>query len=56
MKILRTASLGLYFTGSYRKKSILQSSLLSALGAKVHECFSVMASGNDYKYCNPSES
>ena len=35
---------------------IFLSSLLEALGAKVHECFSVMFSGNDSKYYNVIES
>ena len=56
MKILKTASVGSNFTGSYRKKSVLYSSLLLALGAKVHEYFSVMVSENDCKYCNLTES
>ena len=37
MKILRTASLGSKFTGSYKK----------GLGARIHEYFSVMVSVND---------
>ena len=37
MKILRTASLGSKFTGSYKK----------VLGARIHEYFSVMVSVND---------
>ena len=37
MKTLRTASLGSKFTGSYKK----------ALGARIHEYFSVMVLIND---------
>ena len=44
MKILKTASLGFNFIGSYK--------ILVLTGDKVREYFSVMVSGNDCKYCN----
>ena len=56
MTILWAASLGSNFTASFRKTSALESSLLLALGVKVHEYLSEMVSGNDCKYCNLIES
>ena len=52
MKNSKNSNLGSSFTGSYRKKSVLQSSLLYALGDKVQEYFCIMVSRNDCKYCN----
>ena len=53
MKILRTASLGSNFTGSYKKKECNVIFItISAWYQKFYEYFSVMVSGNDCKYYN----
>ena len=50
MKILRTASLGANFTGSYKKIVYCNFHYYKCLVPKTHEYFSVMVSRNDYKY------
>ena len=50
MKVLRTASLGANFIGSYKKRVYYNLNYCKSLVPKVHECFSVMVSGNECKY------